>query len=222
MIHYVLEKVRNIVTTEGMDRVYISTNEKFAKQFREFASVYDYPVPLEIVAEPTLSEGEKLGSIGALNWLIRELGIDGEELLLIGGDNIFSVDLGDLLELGRARHGAALALYDIGSKEKASLYGVVDIVNSGDDKGRVRDFLEKPENPPTTLVSTACYYFSPEAVGDVRNYIDGGNNPDAMGFFIEWLYRDRAVYGLPFSGYWFDVGSLESLREADEFFSDHR
>ncbi len=216
MIQFVLEKIRPLVESESIDTVHISTNERFAQQFRDFVSGYDYPVPIEVIAEPTRSEDVKLGSIGALDWLIDELDVMGEELLLIGGDNIFSFDPAELLEKGRALRNPVVALFDVGSREKASLYGVLKI--DEDENGRVIDFLEKPENPPSTLISTACYYFSPDAVADVRRYIEEGNNPDAMGFFIEWLYRNRAVYGLPFAGYWFDVGSLESLKEADEFF----
>jgi len=41
-----------------------------------------------------------------------------------------------------------------------------------------------------------------------------------MGCFIEWLYKREAVYGYVFTGVWFDIGSLESYRAADRYFSN--
>ncbi len=80
---------------------------------------------------------------------------------------------------------------------------------------RIIDFVEKPENPPSTLVSTACYVLSQEGIRGILTYLDAGENPDAIGFFIKWLIKRERVFGFAFSGKWFDIGSLESLEEAD-------
>ena len=52
-------------------------------------------------------------------------------------------------------------------------------------------------------------------------YIDGGNNPDAMGFFITWLHKKRAVYAYVFKGAWFDIGSYECLEEANRYYRNN-
>lgn len=84
---------------------------------------------------------------------------------------------------------------------------------------RITDFIEKPENPPSTLVSTACYILSSEGVRSILTYLEKGENPDAIGFFVKWLIKREKVYGFVFSGKWFDIGSLESLKEADFIYS---
>ena len=89
-----------------------------------------------------------------------------------------------------------------------------------DGDGMVTEFLEKPEDPPTTLAATACYYLSLDGVAGVFEYLDGGGSPDAMGHFMEWLHQRRKVLGYSFGGYWFDIGSLEGYKEADEFLQD--
>jgi glucose-1-phosphate thymidylyltransferase len=87
---------------------------------------------------------------------------------------------------------------------------------------RIIDFVEKPENPPSTLVSTACYMLSPEGVKSILTYLEKGENPDAIGFFIKWLIKKERVFGFVFSGRWFDIGSLESLKEADLIYTKNK
>ena len=86
------------------------------------------------------------------------------------------------MDIGRTKGGAALALYDVGSREKASLYGVLTI----DDSGRVTDFVEKPTDPPTSLISTACYYFAPGAVAAKTPESEGRPPAAKQGVGREW------------------------------------
>jgi glucose-1-phosphate thymidylyltransferase len=53
----------------------------------------------------------------------------------------------------------------------------------------------------------------------VREYLEDGNNPDQPGRLVQWLYPRTAVYGWRVPGRWFDVGSKETLAEADRAFT---
>ena len=121
----------------------------------------------------------------------------------------------DFIEHFRSKRASAVALYDLKSKAKARLYGVVSI----DDNSKIVDFQEKPSQPSSTLVSTACYAFTKNGVRNILRYLDEGNDPDKMGHFIEWLYRNDDVYGFVFREPWFDIGSFESYNEANEYFT---
>jgi glucose-1-phosphate thymidylyltransferase len=145
-----------------------------------------------------------------LGYLIREKNID-EELMIIGGDNLFEFDLRNLINYYREKKGNAVALHNLKSIQEAQNYGVAKV----DEEMRITDFVEKPKNPPSTLVSTACYVLSQEGVRGILTYLDKGENPDAIGFFIKWLIKREKVFGFVFSGRWFDIGSFESLKEAD-------
>jgi glucose-1-phosphate thymidylyltransferase len=207
MIEYIMEKLE---AQKEIDKVIISTNEKFEENFNQWLLEYKSIKDVSLVIEPTLSEKNKLGSVGALGYLIKEKNID-EELIIIGGDNLFEFDLGDLINCYREKRGNVVALYDLKSIQKARSYGVAKV----NEEMRIIGFVEKPENPPSTLVSTACYMLSPEGVRSIMTYLDRGENPDAIGFFIKWLIKRERVFGFVFSGRWFDIGSLESLKEAD-------
>ena len=207
MIEYIIEKLE---TQKEIDKIIISTNEKFEDNFKEWLSGYKSSKDIKLVIEPNLSEKNKLRWVGALGYLIREKNID-EELMIIGGDNLFEFDLRDLINYYREKKGNVVALYDLKSIQEARNYGVAKV----DEEMKIIDFVEKPENPPSTLVSTACYVLSQEGVRGILTYLNAGENPDAMGFFIKWLIKKERVFGFVFSGNWFDIGSLGSLKEAD-------
>lgn len=214
MIEYIMEKLE---TQKEIDKIIISTNEKFEDNFKQWLPEYKSTKDISLVIEPTLSEKDKLGSVGALGYVIREKNID-EELMIIGGDNLFEFDLRDLIYYFREKKGNVVALYDLESIQKARSYGVAKV----DEEMRIIGFVEKPENPPSTLVSTACYMLSKEGVRSISTYLDKGENPDAIGFFIKWLIKRERVFGFVFSGKWFDIGSLESLKEADLVYTKNK
>ena len=214
MIEYIMEKLE---AQKEIDKIIISTNEKFEQNFKQWLSEYKSTKDISLVIEPTLLEENKLGSVGALGYLIKKENFN-EELMIIGGDNLFEFDLRDLIDYYREKKGNVVALYDLKSIQKARSYGVAKV----DEEMRIIGFVEKPENPPSTLVSTACYVLSQEGVKGILNYLDAGENPDAIGFFIKWLIKRERVFGFVFSGRWFDIGSLESLKEADLIYSKNR
>ncbi len=46
----------------------------------------------------------------------------------------------------------------------------------------------------------------------VEKYLNEKNNPDQLGHLIEWMIRRYTVYGIPFTGKWYDIGTLEIYR----------
>ncbi|PSQ50445.1 glucose-1-phosphate thymidylyltransferase, partial [Halobacteriales archaeon SW_12_67_38] len=144
--------------------------------------------------------------IGALGQLIEREGID-DDLLVIAGDNLISFSIGDFLDEFEAHGAPTIAAYDIGSRERATAYGLLEL-----DGDRVVDFEEKPDDPPSTLVSIACYAFPADALA-FEEYLAGDNNPDEPGWFVQWLQANRPVYAYTFDGAWFDIGTAEGYLE---------
>jgi len=211
MLDYVLTKLEEV---KELDQIFISTNAKFEHQFNLYISTFTSKKNIILFIEDTHSEGEKLGSVGALGFLIRENKID-DELLVIGGDNIFNFGMMEFMDFFHAKEANIVALYDLKSNTEAKLYGVVAI----DGNGKIIDFQEKPELPKSTIVSTACYAFTRVGVKNIIRYLKEGNDPDKIGHFIEWLYKNDEVFGFVFEGFWFDIGSFESYDSANEFLS---
>ena len=216
MLQYVLEKVEDVV---DVNKIYVSTNAKFKNHFEEFFRHYRGKKDIQLVIENTFSESKKHGSLGALGFLIEQIQID-DELLIIGGDNLFLFSLNELVKFYREKQSDVIALYDVSSLEMAKRYGIVSI----DENYKITDFQEKVEKPKSSLVATACYILSKQDVWNLLRYLKEGNNPDAMGNFIMWLHKKTRVYGYVFKGKgrWFDIGSFESYKNANKFYESQK
>jgi len=193
---------------ERIRDVYVSTNEKFAGEFESFLSDSPYEKP-QLSIEETTAEAEKFGVVGALGQLVEREGLT-DDTLVIAGDNLICFDVSEFLDALEANETPTLAAYDVGSYERASSYGLVEL---GDDS-EVVDFQEKPDEPTSTLVSIACYGFPSETLSLFKEYIAGDNNPDEPGWFIQWLQQRQAVRAFTFDEAWFDIGTSDSYLDA--------
>lgn len=198
---------------ERVDTVYVSTNERFADDFREHLAESEFEKP-QLSVEDTSEEDEKFGVVGALAQLVEREDVD-DDLVVIAGDNLISFDVGDFVNFFENKGESCLAAYDVGSKELAKAYGLVEL-----DDDRVVDFQEKPEDPHSTLVSIACYAFTAETLPLLEQYLTDGNNPDEPGWFVQWLQSRNPVYAYTFEEAWFDIGTPESYLEAVAWFLD--
>ena len=187
---------------ERIEEVYISTNERFAEEFEAHVEERGFEKPT-LSIEDTTGEDEKFGAVGALAQLIDRENVD-DDLLVVAGDNLLSFSLGDFIDDFEERTEPTIAAYDVGSRERAKSYGLVEL-----DGDRVVDFQEKPEDPNSTLVSIACYAFPADALV-LDEYLADDNNPDEPGRFVQWLRGQRDVYAYTFDGAWFDIGTPES------------
>ncbi|MEY7849612.1 sugar phosphate nucleotidyltransferase [Natrarchaeobius sp. A-rgal3] len=192
---------------DRISEVFVSTNRRFADHFREHLSTSRYEKPT-LTVEETTAETEKLGVVGALAQLVEREGID-EDTVVIAGDNLLSFAVSEFVDAFQDGSGPTIATYDVGSLERASSYGVVDVKD-----GEVVDFAEKPANPTSSLVSIACYGFPAESLPLLSTYLEDGNNPDEPGWFVQWLLARESITAFPFEEAWFDIGTPESYLDA--------
>ena len=199
--------VESIQQVADIDEIHIVTNARKAPAFVRWAEGRE----IQVHDDGTTSNDDRLGAVGDMRFVIEHAGID-DDLLVIAGDNLFDFSLAELVEFWRGKGDAsALAVRDVGSLELARRYGIVAL----DDDDRVVEFVEKPENPPSTLAATATYLFQRRHVELVAPYLDAGNPHDQPGRFVAWLQARERVYGWRCEGGWFDIGDHEQLLEAD-------
>jgi glucose-1-phosphate thymidylyltransferase len=192
---------------DRVDEVYVSTNERFADDFRDHLADSEFDKP-RLTVEDTTEEDEKFGVVGALAQLFDRENIT-DDTLVIAGDNLISFGVSDFVDFFEAKGASTLAAYDVGSRERAKSYGLVEL-----DGEQVVDFQEKPDDPKSTLVSIACYAFTAETIPRLDEYLESGNNPDEPGWFVQWLQEREPVYAYTFDEAWFDIGTPESYLEA--------
>ena len=190
-----------------IDEVYVSTNERFAEDFRDHLAESEFDKP-RLTVEDTTEEDEKFGVVGALAQLFDRENIT-DDTLVIAGDNLISFGVSDFVDFFQHKESPTLAAYDVGSRERAKSYGLVEL-----DGDEVVDFQEKPDDPKSTLVSIACYAFTAENIPLFDEYLENGNNPDEPGWFVQWLQQRDSVHAYTFDEAWFDIGTPESYLEA--------
>ena len=210
MLDHLMEQLERV---EGLDEVYVVTNSKFADAFREWAARRS-GLSLRILDDGTVDDDSRLGAIGDLDLTIREAELD-DDLLVLAGDNLFSESIAPFPVFALEKGGPSLGVYDVGGLDTIRRYSVIEL--DGDD--RVTRLEEKPEQPRSTLAGIALYFYPRSALRFVREYLEDGNNPDQPGRLVQWLYPRTPVYGWRVPGRWFDVGSKETLAEADQAFT---
>ena len=207
IIEYLIEE---LIDCGDIEAIYVSTNYYYDPQFRRWLSEKRYK-KVELHIEETIREEEKLGAIGALSRLFKNLPRD--DYLVLAGDNYSSMNIRDFIDFFKKKNAFIVAAFDIGDLSRAKRYGIIKI----NDDNRVIDFVEKPAKPESTLAATA-YYIVPENVIDMyHKYVSLGHNRDAPGRFIEWYHKIGAVYAYVFTGFWFDIGKPDTYLEAFRF-----
>jgi glucose-1-phosphate thymidylyltransferase len=206
MLDWVLDRVRDV---PEVDEVHLVTNSRFAPAFGRWAETNR----VKVYDDGTSSNDDRLGAVGDLQLAIEEAGLDGDELVVLAGDNLFDFSLPGFVEWWRAKPqpASAVPLHDVGDLELAKQYGIADT----DPADRIVQFVEKPSNPSSTLASTLIYVLSPDHVRLVATYLDEGMSPDNAGSFLGWLAAREPVYGYRFEGSWYDIGDRTQLLEAD-------
>jgi glucose-1-phosphate thymidylyltransferase len=213
MIEWVLD---HLAPVEGIETVYVVTNNKFAADFQVWADGYQQRQPkwkLKIINDGSTDDSDKLGAIGDINLVLTRENLGSDDLLVVAGDNLFSEPLTEFVAAARGSE-ATLATYDVGDLEAIRKYSAITL----DQDGVLTSFEEKPAEPKSTLTGIALYYFSRETIPMFTTYLAAGNNPDQPGRFIQWLYPRKRVRTHQIQGTWFDIGSKETLEEANELF----
>jgi glucose-1-phosphate thymidylyltransferase len=146
--------------------------------------------------------------------VIEQAGID-DDIIVVGGDNLFSESLRAFGNFCLERNAPVTGVYDVGDLNEIKKYNAIEI----DNEDRITFFEEKPEQPKSTLTGIALYFYPKSVVSLIKQYVADGNNPDQPGRLVQWLYPRTPFYVWRVPGIWFDVGSKETLEEANRMFS---
>ncbi len=206
----ILDYTVDAVVKNGINRILLSTNQKFANQFeywKKNRECTDGMETLEMLVEPTMHDGEKYGAIRGIHHAIETMSLK-DDLLVIAGDNFYDFDLSVLMDHFHKTRKPILVTYDIQSLEEAKRFGVVEL-----DGNKIVAFHEKPDNPVSTKISTGIYAMPKEMLGEFKAYMDDKNNPDAPGYFFQWLINRTEIESTSYTGKWYDVGNIDTYKK---------
>ena len=214
MIEHVLASLGSV---PQIDHIYVVTNAKFTDHFEQWATNYASRhggPPISVINDGTTDDSNKLGAIGDLNLVLTRENVD-DDIIVVAGDNLFDAGLEDFAEFCLKVQAPTVGVYDVGDLEQIKKYN-----NIGTDaEGRITSFEEKPAQPVSTVTAIALYYYPKATLPLIRQYIAEGNNPDQPGRLVQWMYTRTPFYTWRVPGTWYDIGSKETLAEADRVFS---
>lgn len=136
-----------------------------------------------------------------------------EYALILSGDHIYQMDYDMLVRFHREKGAAATICTIRVPMDEANRFGIMDV----DDDFRVKDFLEKPENPPGNLANMGVYLFDYDILEQAlrEDQADPNSQKDFGKDIIPRLLEQQAsVYAYPYGGYWIDVGTVDAFWEA--------
>ena len=155
------------------------------------------------------------GAIGDINLLLTRESVADSDLLVIAGDNLFRESLAGFIDYAWKTE-ATVGVHHVTDGQAIKKYGVVTV----DADGVITHFEEKPKEPKSSLAAIALYFYSKKALPLFTTYIAAGNNPDQPGLFLQWLYPRKPVNTFQITGQWLDIGSKETLEEANRIFAE--
>lgn len=140
---------------------------------------------------------------------------DPDYLLILSGDHIYKMDYDQMLRYHKEHNAdATIAVIEVPMKE-ASRFG---IMNTNTETNQIVEFEEKPAEPKSNLASMGIYIFNWKLlrkllIADMKN--DASSHDFGKDIIPTLLNDGKALYAYKFKGYWKDVGTIDSLWEAN-------
>lgn len=140
---------------------------------------------------------------------------DPEYILILSGDHIYKMNYAKMLKSHRENNAdATIAVIEVPMRE-ASRFG---IMNTDTETGQIVEFEEKPEHPKSNLASMGIYIFNWKLlrkmlVADMKN--EESSHDFGKDIIPTMLNDGKRLFAYKFKGYWKDVGTIDSLWEAN-------
>jgi len=134
-------------------------------------------------------------------------------VLILSGDHIYEMDYDVMMQFHREKKADATVCTIRVPLDEASRYGIVDV----DDNYRVREFVEKPPNPPGNLASMGVYIFNYSVLEKMLTedqMLKGSNHDFGKDILPRMVIENMNVFAYPYGGYWIDVGTIDAYWEA--------
>lgn len=139
---------------------------------------------------------------------------DPEYVLILSGDHIYKMDYNKMLGYHKEKKSdATIAVIDV-SIEEASRFGIMNV----EEDYKIYEFEEKPKNPKSTLASMGIYIFNWKELKKILiedEKDENSSNDFGKDIIPKLLNKGKKLIAYPFEGYWKDVGTIESLWEAN-------
>lgn len=210
----ILERMLDDVDTlPEIDGHIIVTNHKFAPIFEEWARTVSYTKPLTIIDDGTESNETRLGAVRDLLLTLEKCAVD-DDIMVLAADNILEFSLRGFVDFFNEKGTSVIMCHREPELRRLQRTGVIAI----DEGMKVLEMQEKPEVPVSDLAVPPFYIYSKADLPLIRECVANGCGYDAPGNLAHYLAEASTLHAWPMPAGRFDIGSLDSYREAQERF----
>lgn len=213
----------DIDTIPDVDGHIIITNHKFAHVFEEWKHTRTTSLPFKegrdrspitIVDDGTSTNETRRGAVCDLLYALDKLDID-DDILVVAADNLLFFTLRDFVDYANEKNASCIMCHEQPSIEKLQRTGVVELAADG----RVLGMEEKPERPKTHWAVPPFYIYKRKDLDLVRHSVENGCGKDAPGNLAHYMVDHTTMYAWKMNGARFDIGSLDTYKEAQRIFA---
>ncbi|MDE1856346.1 MAG: nucleotidyltransferase family protein, partial [Candidatus Micrarchaeota archaeon] len=153
--------IEDLARHKEVDRIIIDTNERFRDQFEYFMHLKgaESKMRFELVVEPTKSNGEKLGQIKGIEYVLKKADVESD-FMVVSTDNYFDFGLGGVIKHFEKSRKPTFGMFETDSMELLTRSGVARM-----EEDRVVELEEKPAKPKSNLLSMGIYAFPKGSIG---------------------------------------------------------
>lgn len=198
--------IDDLEQTGLIDEYIVVTNHKFADIFREWV---ENKSKIVVIDDGTSTNDTRLGAVKDIELGINTRKVE-DDLLVMAGDNLLDFSLSGFIKYAQEKGTTCIMRYYEPDTKRLHKCGVVEI--DADDK--ILTMEEKPAQPKSHWCCPPFYYYRKEDLPLVSQGIAAGCGIDAPGSFIAWLCTQTAVHAWEMPAARFDIGSLETYKEA--------
>ena len=198
---------------EEIDEHIIITNHKFASIFEEWSAKQSYKKPITIIDDGTETNETRLGAVCDLLYAMDKLKID-DDMLVVAADNILFFSFQEFVDFAKAKQTSCIMCHEQPSIEKLQRTGVIVV----DENMKVLNMEEKPREPKSHWAVPPFYIYLKKDLEKVRHSVENGCGKDAPGNLAHYMVEQVEMHAWPMSAGRFDIGSLDTYKEACEKF----
>lgn len=205
--------IEDIDQIDDINEHIIVTNHKFAPHFQEWAQTVRTAKPVRIIDDGTTTNETRLGAVRDLLLAIEACHIE-EDMLVIAADNILDFSFKGFVEEFKKKGTSMIMCHNEPSLKALQRTGVIEV----DGEMKVLQMQEKPEKPVSNWAVPPFYLYSRADLPLIKECLQHGCNFDAPGNLAHYLCGVTMLHAWEMPGKRFDIGSLDSYKQAQELF----
>lgn len=201
---------------EEIDEHIIVTNHKFAEIFNNWVSERKQKPgtkPIRIIDDGTTDNENRLGAVKDLLLAIDEFGIN-DDIMVLAADNVLDFSFQGFVNFFKQKNTSVIMCHHEPELYKLQRTGVIAV----DDDMKVLEMQEKPEHPVSNWAVPPFYIYKKNDLPLIRDCLNHGCGFDAPGNLAHYLVNATTIHAWIMPGSRYDIGSLDSYKEAQILF----